>query len=98
MKLMTRGSSRVIFFVAARPAFNVGFIADSSTRIISEPHSGVIMPAGEPRELDRKTEARSERRRGAGRGRGAHRTARRHLPRAYARNSRHDHLDRGASP
>src|SRR6266853_37067 len=39
MKLMTRGSSTVIFFVAARPGFSVGFIADSSTRIISEPRS-----------------------------------------------------------
>src|SRR3989449_922835 len=36
MKLMTRGSSTVIFFAAARPDFRVGFIADSLTRIISE--------------------------------------------------------------
>src|SRR6266436_3668115 len=36
MKLMTRGSSTVIFFAAARPGLSVGFIADSLTRIISE--------------------------------------------------------------
>src|SRR5947209_16402498 len=42
MKLMTRGSSTALFFVAARPGFSVGFIADSSTRIISEPRSSRI--------------------------------------------------------
>src|SRR5437867_376656 len=42
MKLMTRGSSTVIFFVAARPGFRVGFIADSFARIISEPRSSRV--------------------------------------------------------
>src|SRR5712692_647583 len=42
MKLMTRGSSTVIFFVAARPDFRLGFIADSFTRIISEPRSSRV--------------------------------------------------------
>src|SRR5258708_23109327 len=42
MKLMTRGSSTVIFFVAARPDFRVGFIPDSFARIISEPRSSRV--------------------------------------------------------
>src|SRR5258708_38634072 len=39
MKLMTRGSSTVIFFVAARTHFRVGFPPDSFARIICEPRS-----------------------------------------------------------
>src|SRR5258708_12331006 len=42
MKLVRRGSSTVIFFVAARPDFRVGFIPDSFARIISEPRSSRV--------------------------------------------------------
>jgi len=42
MKLMTRGSSTVIFLVASRPDFRVGFIADSFAQIISEPRPSRI--------------------------------------------------------